>query len=57
MAIDFGSMGSTPASTPTPAPAPAPVQEVAAPAAGVTLNLNKGDMLNITKSNPGLTRI
>lgn len=52
MAIDFssitnGSAGAAPSPTPTPAPA----------AGGVSLNLSKGMTLDLTKKNPGLTKI
>ena len=53
MAIDFGSMGAAAPATSTPLTDVTP----AAPTAGITLDLNKGDMLNISKTNPGLTRV
>ena len=53
MAIDFGAMGAAAPATSTPLTDVTP----AAPTAGITLDLNKGDMLNISKTNPGLTRV
>lgn len=46
MAIDFSSIGATPAPT-----------EVAPAPAGVSVNLAKNTVLNLTKSNPSLRRV
>lgn len=49
MGINFGDM---PTST-----APASIQEVPTADGGITLNLNKDAILNITKENPGLNKV
>lgn len=47
----------TPTPAPTPAPTPVGAEEVALPNGGVTLNLAKNTVLDLTKRNPGLSKV